>query len=262
MKPEELDDAHRFMDGISVYIQPLLNKSRQQRPQVIGTALLVEDNGAYYIVSAAHVLKNINSIFFYPGGDQPRKITGALELTHPFGEMGSSDRLDLGVARLLGGPMPPYEDWRALPIAVLRRQTLPRPTEQYCFAGFPSSRGKANPLTKIIKISPTGLMRMPTAFSKAEQLGLSEASHLIFDVDRKAVTRGGSAWELPVLNGISGSPIWCADEKGAHIVGIAIEYHREKKLLVATDIGVVLDLIEAVRKETDEILTENPDAFD
>lgn len=57
---------------------------------------------------------------------------------------------------------------------------------------------------------------------------------------------------FPNPAGMSGSPVWLLhDEHRSEVstltpvVGIAIEHHKQEAVIVATDIGVALDLIAA-----------------
>jgi hypothetical protein len=257
-----IESAKRFQDYAAGFVRPLLSPSKQRRPEVVGTGLLIEHNSAFYIASAAHVMNNFHSMWFHHIETELRPVSGLLELTRAFGDSSSADPLDIGVVRLAGGPMPPYSNWNALPSELLRAQPLPRAPEGYAFVGFPSSRSKANPADMVFKVSYAGINGMSTAPHKYEELCFSPENHLLFDVDRGKVMRDGQSWNFPSMHGISGSPIWHKDEAGVHIVGIAIEYHAKHNVLVATDIGVVIGLVRRLEKEVARRMGENSTQFD
>jgi hypothetical protein len=79
-----------------------------RRPEHVGTGLLLEMNGQYFIVSARHVLDEVKSLFFYMKERSTRKLTGQLVLGRL--ERGAVDRIDVAVLRLEGPHLPPYEE--------------------------------------------------------------------------------------------------------------------------------------------------------
>jgi len=65
----------------------------------------------------------------------------------------------------------------------------------------------------------------------------------------------GSLRPIPDPHGMSGSPLWLLFDDGGPndpartpVLGVVIEYHKQSNLLVATDIGIALDLIREIDK--------------
>jgi hypothetical protein len=79
----------------------------------------------------------------------------------------------------------------------------------------------------------------------------SPEHHILISFDQKRVFgAGGVLRAFPKPAGMSGSPVWLLydeieDNNKAQnaVVGVLIEYHDDRKIMVATDIGVALDLI-------------------
>ena len=117
--------------------------------------------------------------------------------------------------------------------------------------GFPSSRSKANPHNKQLKSEPSGFRIVSADTTEYEMLSLSERSHIVLSLDIERMNfPDGSVRQIADPHGMSGAPLWMLfDEIGENdpaltpVVGTIIEYHKDRKLLIATDIGVALALI-------------------
>jgi hypothetical protein len=87
--------------------------------------------------------------------------------------------------------------------------------------------------------------------SKYSELGVTPQNHIVLSFDAKrTVTPNKEIRAFPSPSGMSGSPIWLLYNEGGSndpaqtpVVGIAIEHHKTKHAIVATDIDVALKLI-------------------
>jgi len=117
--------------------------------------------------------------------------------------------------------------------------------------GFPKSRSRADPHSQQLKSEASGFRVISASASQYESLGLSEESHIVMPLDiEKMRFPDGALRRIPDPHGMSGSPVWLLydsqdsnDPTMTPVVGTVIEYHKSQKLLVATDVGVALHLI-------------------
>ncbi len=234
-----------FIASIRPFITNLIRSPTGKAPHSVGTALLVGARGAHFIVSAAHVLEGGNRLWFFHEKKGPRPVSGEIALSRPVGQTMGPDRLDIGVARLARGPLPPYDLWEAVDISALRSLPFPRENLKLAFVGHPVSQVKVNPVIKHISAKYTGLngavQAAPDVYVK---MGINPENHLIMELDRSPVKSGDGTWQFPVPNGLSGTPVWSEDASGPCVVAIITEYHKNEKVLVATDIRHVLTLLE------------------
>lgn len=221
-----------------------------KRPSLLGNALMVRHLGRVFLVSAGHVLTAsamVGRPLFYfdrTGGGLTRLHTRGVAFTQGSADTGGRDTLDLAAGELLSEPPSPVLK-EPLESSSIGSFGPPAPDDVYVATGFPSSRAKADPskrrLTTILSgfrttLAPAGLRASLHAHPQL-QLVLS------LDIERMEFP-DGTVRAIADPAGMSGSPIWLLREDELKCAGILIEHHRSKKLLVATDIAVGLDLIE------------------
>jgi hypothetical protein len=240
------------------HVVPLFSVPPGKRPVLIGTSVLVESSGSHFLVSARHVIEQAKPpgrlhYYFEPGG--LHLLLGSVMQTGPLPSE-SKDAFDLAVIRLPDDARKPSTAvWkRPLDISALVGRKLPRGEKQYLVTGFPKSRSRANPHSRKLLSEPSGFKVVSASSTRYADLGVSEASHLVLSLDiRNMRFPDGTTRPIADPHGMSGSPVWLLyDESGENdlhmtqLVGIAIEYYKDEKLLVATDASVALDLIRAV----------------
>lgn len=239
------------------HVLPLFAEISGGKPKLVGSCFLVSYGTDSYLVSAAHVfdeLKAGHELFFYIEPHTKRKLSGNVRLTKtPEGKNRKSDRLDVGVLKLEGPDLPPYPKVEKYPIAIgaLMPNALPRESKLYLLIGFPESKSRANPSAREIKSKVYGFSNISVPSQKYADLGVSPQSHVVLSFDRKrTVGPDNQIHRFPEPSGISGAPVWLLyDENGLNdpdqftIVGVAIEHYKTHHAIVATDINVVLRLI-------------------
>jgi hypothetical protein len=242
---------------LSRSILPLFAQVPSGKPKLIGSGFLVSTGTNSYLVSAAHVfdeLKIGNELFFYIEPYTKRKLSGSLRLTKmPEGNNRKHDRLYVGVLRLEGPGLPPYPKVEKYPLAfdALMPNALPRDSKQYLLIGFPESKSRANPIAREVASEFYCFRNASAAPQRYADIGVSMQSHVVLGFDRKhTVGPDGRIRAFPEPSGISGSPVWLLyDESGSNdpvqtpVVGVAIEHHKNHHAIVATDIDVVLKLM-------------------
>lgn len=247
----------RLSNCLLQHIVPLFANRGGGRPQLVGSGVLVSTETSFYLISAAHVFDEITAgheIFFYIEPKTIRKLSGTLRLTKtPFGKDRKSDRLDIGVLKLEGPGLPPYPSVQKcpLPIGALMANALPREGKQYLLVGFPESRSRPNPAALDLPSEPYSFRNVSAPLSKYSELKVTSQHHIVLSFDvKRTVMPNMEIRAFPNPSGMSGSPIWLLyDENGSNdptqtpVVGIAIEHHKPKRAIVATDIDIALRLI-------------------
>ena len=240
-----------------LHVVPLFNLPLGKRPTLVGCSLLVELGGIRYFVSARHVIDWISApggLHYYIDRGKLHRLVGTVVHTVPTQETGMRDAFDVAVVRLeQDALLPSGENWKLpLEIEAIRARDSRRSKKQYLVVGFPKSRSNANPHTRRLKSEPSSFRIISAELADYDHLGLSDATHIVLnlDIDRMHFP-DGTVRQIADPHGMSGSPLWLLfDEDGDNdphvtpVVGIVIEYHKDRKLLVATDIGIALALIE------------------
>jgi hypothetical protein len=240
------------------HVVPIFRGNGARNQQSHGTGFLISNSADSFLISAAHVFDPMESgadLFFYTGHKRILRLPGQqiCRTTPPAGRNRSADRLDVGVLRLEKTVSPPYPEVNkeTLPINALLPRALPRERQPYLLTGFPGSKTQLHRERRQVEAKPYA--NWSTSASKAAygRVGCDAQNHIVMPFNRRKVLGARSAIRaFPNPAGMSGSPLWLLpDVNGTNdptqtpAVGIFIEYHSARDLLVATDISVALDMI-------------------
>jgi hypothetical protein len=235
---------------------PIYAASDRGRPNLIGSATLLDFGKARFLVTAAHVHDEYleNKVELYVGSIGP-----LLQLPQPFlttvvlsGDR-EDDRLDIAFVRLPDSLADNISKGRFfLPFTLLDVNDRYAPRAQYMFTGYPASREKTdygNRKVKPVGFSYTGEVIPPT---RMPELGLHLDAHIAIEFNRdKIFDENGKPGSFPSPKGMSGGPVWRGDgdsrlwliESPVRLVGIGIEDPKNQNTLVAVRIHLVLELI-------------------
>lgn len=238
------------------HVLPVYQDDGQGVPTAFGTALVAEQRGTTFLVSAKHVLrppKGSGDLYVYSNPDQKRFLGGKLAVTN-------SDSVDVGVLRLEGEGLPPYPEVGCIPLP--SSQMVPnagRVQGRYFFAvGYPATKSKANKQSKTLAAQPYGNFGPALSAERMTNLELDPDVHFGISFHKKRVFgMSGKVESSPDPNGMSGSPVFLIHDEGAPVqasdgykaAGILIEYRAKDQLLLATDIGVALHLMEGLCRD-------------
>jgi hypothetical protein len=239
------------------HVVPIYTQDDRARPELFASGLLVDEAGTTFIATAAHVLDALREerpLYIYVEPKVMLRLQGKLFVTEP--EPGGSrddDEFDVGVLRLDKQFAPPYPGVEkvGLPIGHLKPRALPRQRKQYFVIGYPSSKSVVSHARRKVVSKPycnVGRSATPEAYMK---LGISPDSNVVLEFDRRRVRgRGTGPQAFPEPAGMSGSPVWLLwDDEGPNdrtkteVVAILTMHKRTSKVLVATDVAVVLEMI-------------------
>ncbi|RUO97685.1 hypothetical protein [Hyphomicrobium sp.] len=227
-------------------ILPLFKDNERGQPALWGTGLVVEHAGGIFVVSAKHVLREPD-LYFYHTPKGKRALTGILHDT-------TDDALDTGVLKLNGDKLPPYPELNCfpLPFEALMPFGAPRASKHYLVVGYPSTRTKANRKSKEIVAEPYANYGPAISHERQIKLGFDPSTFIAIAFRKKRVFgANGKLQRFPDPNGMSGAPLFLlydtAAKKnylgGLRVSGILIEYHKQDRVLIATDIAVARQLI-------------------
>jgi hypothetical protein len=249
------DVVQKLTTILSRHVIPIFLDDSNGRPQHRGTALLVSSGRSSFLISAAHVFDCNRPLFFHVDSKTTRWLSGELRLTKkPDGKSRGSDRLDVGVLKLRSPSLPPYPDVDkyALPISDLKAGALPRESKVYLVLGFPASRSQPHLVRRDVTSVLHGFWNTSSQTQRYTDIGVSPDSHIVIAFERtKGRGPNGEIRTFPKPTGMSGSPVWLLyDEIGSNdpkqtlVVGIFIEYKKSHHVMIATDIGIALRMID------------------
>lgn len=247
----ESEAVSKMSTLLSHHIVPLFLDRPSSRPQRCGSGFLVSAGATPFLVSAAHVfdlVKDGHEPYFYIGPRTKRKLTGRGRITRvPGGQSRRNDHLDVGVLRLEGPSLPPYPDVAKypLPIGALKPSALPREGKQYLLVGFPGTQTNVNPTKREVTTKLYSYRNISYPASTYPSIGIDPKDHVAIIFDREhSVGADGNARMFPDPTEMSGSPVWLFyDENGPNdrtqtsVVAVAIEHRKDRRAIVATDIG-------------------------
>lgn len=250
----------RLATILSRHVVPLFIEG-QGKTHLCGSGFLVSAGASSFLISAAHVFDELrdHNGFFYIEPKTKRSLSGQLRLTKaPDGKNRNQDTLDVGVLKLKSPGFPPYPAVNKCPLSIgsLLPNALPREHKTYLLVGFPESQSRVNPVQKEIESKVYAFRNISHPTKKYAGFGIKPENHIaiVFDIKR-SVGSDNYRRQFPDPRGMSGSPVWLLyDEQELHdqksddsqkmfVVGIAIEHRKEHRAIVATDIGVALEMI-------------------
>ena len=234
-----------------------LYKDTKGRPTLWGSGFLVNAANECFLVSAAHVLDDADSLYFYSTPQQTRRLDGHRIRSGSLSNR-LNDRIDIGVVRL--GPLdrPPYPDVQkfAMDASYLKPHRVPRAGRQYVMIGYPETKNRFRTAHRDVIAAPYAYRAESIAETEYAAHGLSAETHVVLPLDlRKGFDPAGRLIQFPKPQGMSGSPVVVLHENQGDqarvfpVVAVAIEYRKSARVVVATDVSFVLEAIQRAWKE-------------
>jgi hypothetical protein len=233
-----------------------LLESRPEGPALVGSGCFVLHRGKPFLLSAAHVLKELQRkpLFFYVDVGTVRRVTGPLMTSHHEGDP-ESDLVDVGAVRLEGIGLPPYPAvgtslWSSADI-VSKGQASVRST--YAFIGYPATKEQLRHHPKQVKVEPQAYLCESAPHVEYSRQGVAPWSHLYLTFDKKK-SRGlnGEGRVFPNPHGISGAPVFLLHDPQESppsdrftLAGVVTTWRPRERRLLATSGAIVLGLLDA-----------------
>lgn len=238
------------------FTRPVYGVDARSLPDHIGTCLLLEVDGAKYVVTAAHVVDhNENTTLYVLGETEPVIMVGPCRLSTPPGGIREKDKIDIAVIRLTPETVDQIGSAEYLtPDKFDCGGFVP---SNLCMAlGYPNSRQKQrNPDQPGLRPKPVSIANLSVPAASKASIGVSDATHVLVKYDRNnAIHENDIVDTGPDPRGMSGGGIWSvvnlrdteavangtADPK---LVGILIEFRSAQQVFLATRISIVVETI-------------------
>jgi hypothetical protein len=221
-------------------------------PKVIGTGFLITDSGMNFLVSAAHVLDEMFvDEHYFPISPKVRcRIAGhCLYSGIPDSATRDDDRLDVGIVilEIELGTLGPGFGILGMPLSRLAPFNPTREEKWFAFYGFPASTADVNPVSKRFLPLAATYCGQSVPAARYAQFGVKTQTHVVLPFERKNVFgNDGLRRHFPKPAGMSGSPLWelrPLANGGRRIVGVMTRHKERHRVVVATDVGFVVDFL-------------------
>jgi hypothetical protein len=245
----DLSGASEEVRRVIRSVLPVFTRERE-RPDHIGTCLLIDIDGYPFVVTAGHVIEDLgrepNGRFTVAVGGRLLAILRARIVTKP------DDPVDVGLIPLrreaadylreAGGVfldssmVDEAESGDGTDFANLLANT-------YLAFGFPASRSHSRIQHAQRKARIRGFpVRLTLAPQNCYGPDVSNRHHILLDYDPREIVLEGRPVNPPALPGMSGGGLFRfarREPDTVRLVGLLIETHREHRIIVATRIAVV-----------------------
>jgi hypothetical protein len=245
----------RMFELLGQVTLPLFEESAGP-PKLVGTAFLVLHEDRPFLVSAGHVLKELQRkhLYYYVEKGLVRKVTGRLTTNHHDGRP-DADLVDVGAVRMEGIGLPPYESvgkflWSSEDIKLERVAST---TASYGFVGYPATRSTPKLHPKEIRVEPYAYLTGSAPLIEYAGFGVAPWSHLCLTFNNKksrGLDDGGRSFPKP--HGVSGSPVFLLDTgaesdqpENFELAGLVTTWRPREKLIIATSGALLLGLLRA-----------------
>jgi hypothetical protein len=218
-------------------ITPVYKQVGDSHLDHLGTAVLVRANNSFWLLSAAHVLRDHQKGLWLCGRPKTFQLTGTL--------VWGDDPLDLAFTELTKTEHQALIDvgndflW----VENVDATAGDFGDTQMIVSGFPESRVVIDGDERSILATPTNLRSKFLSNAELRVRRYDPTIRLAGSYDVLVDNDGHSVKKLS-MRGLSGGAIWCRnDSNELKLVGIAIEYDSKRKLLVGTRIRPLIAAI-------------------
>lgn len=243
------------------YIVPLL-QDNNERPGILGTATFCVVDAQYFLVTAAHVVDGMDTLYFGAGVIVDDASTQVISTALPASGCREDDTIDLAVLRLTNQQAQRLGNQRRRPVPVEDWEVddLARPGQRYVFTGFPHSGTDRDRRRRVIEPRRVSANCVTLADDQIVSLGLHPTTHIVALYHRRRMQNGqGRMVMAPEPAGMSGGPVWTLrpDSHQLMWVGVGIEYRREHRAMIGTRLGAVVALMRAAYPDVAPRLRES-----
>lgn len=254
--PDFLETLDRVSNLLTKFVVPIYQEHRR-KPQQIASCFIVRVGSKHVLVSAAHVLSGLrdNDLFIFTAPGYTRKLSGTALLTPANGNR-NNDSLDVGVLRLTNDFNPPYPEVEKFAVehSYLKPYSGQRKGKTYAIVGYPASQSHVNPIDLQVSARAYSYRDQSISEDRYSELGLNQQDHLALTLDlERGFDSKGRRRNFPKPQGMSGSPIWFLyddvsenDSESFRIVAVGTKYLKNNRVLIGTDISIVLDMIHKI----------------
>ena len=164
----------------------------------------------------------------------------------------ADDQIDVGVLKFSGPNQPPYPEVQkaAMPASYLQSSKVPRSGRHYVIIGYPYTKNRFSIRQNAVVASAFAYRSDSISEEEYASHGLDPETHIILPFDKKSgFDSKGKKVNIPKPTGMSGGPIAVLysdevdDFRAFPVVAVGIEYRSKSSIVVATDVGFVIEAI-------------------
>lgn len=248
-------------------MRPLFQEDdHRNRPEPIGTCVLFAVGSRRFLVTAAHVLDEVHKSPVYLGyGETMIPLDSGQIVGSVMPDSGrDNDPIDIGVLALQGDRYLQLKDEDFLGPDEVDVNEVAEPEKFYIAIGFPADQvvhADIEPQLKFDGITSMGRGK-PELFDELRVF--SPHSHILVEYEQECMVIGDDYKAAPDPHGMSGGALFRFDSVKAPgkdekdpLVGILIEFRRKHRLMVATQISFVIDVIRTGFPDLDSLLPQS-----
>lgn len=253
------ESTNNAADKYRTSVRPIYGTDDGERPEIIGSALLIDIDGSKFVVTAAHIADWTRTHgLFVSGtvGTQPVQIDGDITMTVAPNQQRGLDKMDFAFWQVPRSAEINLGDVKFININDINDDRVLPKNRMYLGLGYPISKNKkgVNNISKTIKTSlwkyTAGVEELPEL---ARELGVPNDKHFFLKFDKYSSTYSGEKVNSGSPRGVSGgalidlgnfsSPSIFNSKNSGKLCGMIIEKNDKHKALIAVKMKVIIDAI-------------------
>jgi len=235
-------------------VLPILGVDAKSQPCAVGTGFLLQVLKNCLLVTAAHVADEMQNSRLYipstPGKPLIELPPSAICTKTPAGGR-EEDKIDLAFWDLPPEIVSLVEnDFWIVPSLFLLPGVQGLPPQNLSFVGYPHKATKIKYGTSKLNSGAEQFTGVCVADTLYQEVDAKPSTHLAIEFDHKRAMSDARIVTPKDRHGMSGGPVYALTDGGSlpgvpkiRVVGVAIEHHRSERLLLATKVDLLLQLI-------------------
>lgn len=234
--------------SLGKYVCPIYSINEKGKLILLGSAVLIRINIYNFLITAAHVLKeNRESTLYLFGKSSLIELKGTVYTT-PF-ENAINSRNEFSFMHLDESTIKELIHFDFLDVSFIEPNDFTHQHKLYTFVGFPSTKNKPRPDIKTVKRSVFVYSNNSSNNLLYRHFNVAPYSHIIVGYEKEeGINTQGEVLTMPDPYGMSGGGVWNLTDFNQlpitfspKLVGIGIEYHCDKKCLIALKMPIILE---------------------
>lgn len=234
--------------SLGKYVCPIYSIDEKEKLKLLGSAVLIRMNIYNFLITAAHVLKeNKESTLYLFGKSDLVELKGTAYST-PF-ENANHSKIEFSFMHLDESTVKELIHFDFLDISFVEPNDFTHQHKLYTFVGYPGTKNKPRPDIKTVKRSIFVYSNSGSDNSLYKHFKVEPYSHIIVGYEKeKGINNQGEILTMPDPYGMSGGGVWNLTDFNQlpisfipKLVGIGLEYHQDKKCLIALNMPIILE---------------------
>lgn len=205
-----------------------------------GSGIMLDVGPRTFLVTAAHVLDLHSTTSLFLPGRPLVELTGVSHRTFTQ-HLRRDDKVDLGIVELSSATVAQVTNGTPVSADLIDLSDIPSWLSVYGFVGFPASRNKRRP-GGMLQPSSVAIATTAVDTDRYSEVGASIGIHFVGEfAQNEAIDWEKGRVTAPQPTGMSGGGVWRLGrlpelERGVPrpaLIGIGIEWHNSKRMLVA-----------------------------